>query len=253
MLEQDVRNNFNRAATSYEKMADAQKLAANYLAKLLYSNLASDFFPSNILDIGVGTGFLTEVLMQHFPQAHYTLNDLAPNMLEVAAKKFESNANVQFLLGDAEMRNFDDAELIVSNFAFQWFKNLENSLNNLWTRTKVMAFSTLSDDSFASWKILHQELGLPCKIHDYPSVATLQQYCLDLKPQKHFFATQSYSLEFANPAAFAVYLKELGANAPKEISGNKSNIATNHNFRKLYKSKSSLTTSYEVFFAVLIK
>jgi len=53
-----------------------------------------------ILDIGAGTGLLSALLMQKYPQATFTLVDISRNMLDVARERFSNNPNVRFIVAD---------------------------------------------------------------------------------------------------------------------------------------------------------
>ena len=248
MYYNNIINNFNRAANNYKDIAMVQKQTAVHLINHLRANLHG-YTPQKILDIGAGTGFIPDILLNHFPHAHYVLNDIAPAMLELVAKKFSPNSNITFHLGNAEESDFAAQDLIISNLAFQWFKNLTNTLANLWDKTNVLAFTTLTDGTFSSWKKLHQDLGLVSGMRNYPTAAELNQYYLSLEPQHYFFTTQTYKLDFANPLLFARYLKQLGANTSHtNYQGN--------NLLKILKSSvanTKFTTNYEVLFTILIK
>lgn len=56
--------------------------------------------PNCILDLGAGTGILTQFWFSHFPLAHYTLVDKAGGMLCVAKKRFLGKRNVSFIEAD---------------------------------------------------------------------------------------------------------------------------------------------------------
>lgn len=47
-----------------------------------------------ILDIGAGTGLLSALILQKFPDAHMTLLDISANMLEIARQRFAGRKNV---------------------------------------------------------------------------------------------------------------------------------------------------------------
>lgn len=47
----------------------------------------------SVLDLGAGTGLLTAMLADAFPQARFTLSDVAPAMLEVAKERFASQGD----------------------------------------------------------------------------------------------------------------------------------------------------------------
>ena len=53
-----------------------------------------------ILDIGAGTGLLSALLLQKFPDAHLTLLDISENMLKVARQRFCGQVNIRYIVSD---------------------------------------------------------------------------------------------------------------------------------------------------------
>lgn len=53
--------------------------------------------PKTIVDLGAGTGLLTELWYRRFPDAKYVLVDIAAEMLEIARKRFAGIANISYL------------------------------------------------------------------------------------------------------------------------------------------------------------
>ena len=68
---------------------------------------------SSILDIGSGTGLLSELLLKRYPTASLTLLDMAPSMLEVARRRLEGRENVQYLLRDYSREGIDEGYDII--------------------------------------------------------------------------------------------------------------------------------------------
>ncbi|MCQ2063568.1 MAG: class I SAM-dependent methyltransferase [Fibrobacter sp.] len=52
--------------------------------------------PRKIVDLGAGTGILTQFWYEHFPEARYVLVDIAEEMLAIAKKRFNGCANVEY-------------------------------------------------------------------------------------------------------------------------------------------------------------
>jgi tRNA (cmo5U34)-methyltransferase len=53
-----------------------------------------------ILDIGAGTGLLSALMIQKFPEAHLTLVDLSESMLSMARERFADRKDVRYITGD---------------------------------------------------------------------------------------------------------------------------------------------------------
>ncbi len=60
-----------------------------------------------VIDLGCGTGNLTQKIISLYPKASVTCIDMTENMLKMAKAKLEGKHNVKFWLGD--IRNFDYA------------------------------------------------------------------------------------------------------------------------------------------------
>ena len=66
--------------------------------------------PRRILDIGCGTGSMTIMLKQSFPESQVIGLDLSPYMLTVAAhKSAKANVDIQWQHGNAEKTSFPDS------------------------------------------------------------------------------------------------------------------------------------------------
>jgi len=226
---------FNQASETYDQVADVQKSCAQILVGML-----PDVTPESILDLGAGTGYVVQCLAPHFPQARYSLNDLAPNMLAKASV----NVKTRLILGDMELLDFPPHDLIISNLALQWVHDLPRLLPKLWGKSKVLAFSCLLEGSFASWRALFQNLALPIPTHDYPSREVMENLLRSLHPQVHI-QTQDFTLTFPNARAVMRYLQQLGAAQPRR------QIATPDLKKLLLTHQSPIHLTYKVFFAVL--
>lgn len=210
-----VKSRFNSASKTYENVASVQKECAQILIAKL-EQLYPKFTPKTILDLGTGTGFVPEILVESFSEANFTLNDIAPKMLVVSQKKFAEKSNFKFVLGDMQTIKFDKHDLVISNLALQWVEDLEKTINKFSSISKVFAFTCLMDGTFREWEEI---VGQVVKV--YPSmIANLDD-----------IEVRDFTLQFPNALAFIRYLKELGASAScSKISYSKlKSIIANYN------------------------
>lgn len=146
----NICQNFSKMAEKYDQYAIIQKKVADQLLS---------FFPQNglrntirtILEIGCGTGILTQKLHAIYPNAQIMAVDIAPGMIAFAQIKNHS-PRINWILADAEqLPDFNQMDLIVSNATFQWFSNLDRSLlsyKQLLSASGKLVFSIFGPKTF---------------------------------------------------------------------------------------------------------
>src|SRR3546814_13329770 len=105
-----------------------------------------------ILEIGCGTGLLTRHIRTQWLEAELTVTDLAPEMVERAAR--DPRLAGTFFTMDGEWPCFEGQwfDLIISSLAFQWFDNLTGALERLYALLRPggsILFSTMAERRFA--------------------------------------------------------------------------------------------------------
>ncbi|UHA71790.1 malonyl-ACP O-methyltransferase BioC [Paenibacillus sp. 481] len=215
-----VQRRFDRHAHEYDQYAEVQKQMADQLAehiKAAMPPIHNNSTSLRILDIGCGTGMLTERLMRTYPQSHVTLLDLSPRMLEQALAKLNhigiQASAVEVIAEDAETwaeragrlrhegkedvlpKNKQNAacaqveasfDLIVSSAAFQWFNRPDETLTALCSLLRpggVLAFATFMPGTLgelhAAFAAAEAALGLPPspRGQSYPTGHDWSRWC----------------------------------------------------------------------------
>jgi malonyl-CoA O-methyltransferase len=141
-----VQKRFGRSAKEYDQYAVVQKKMGNRLLEKVVEQGGS---PRQILEIGCGTGYLTERLVRLFPESSITAIDISQEMLDMARGKLNDPKNVNWVHSDAERYVFnssDQWDLIVSNAAVQWFHDPFGTIKRYIER--LSTGGTLSFSSF---------------------------------------------------------------------------------------------------------
>ncbi|GEN28033.1 malonyl-[acyl-carrier protein] O-methyltransferase [Halovibrio variabilis] len=117
---------FSRAAPHYDALASAQR----HIGEALWQTLPDK--AHDLLDLGCGTGYWTHRLAQRYPTAQLTGLDLAPGMLEQARQRY--GERIHWQAGDAAALPFGDGafELVFSNLAVQWCRNISAVMDELY-------------------------------------------------------------------------------------------------------------------------
>ncbi len=173
---QQVRKHFNRHAHEYDRYAVVQermteRLCEHLLAHLQTVGVAVQSVRS-ILEIGCGTGRLSERLLRLFPEAKLTALDLCENMVAQAEQRLADASlhgrAIEWIVADGEQwplalgaqpTSASPFDLIVSNATFQWFNNPEETLLayvRMLSDDGVLAFSTFLPGTFAE---LHESFA----------------------------------------------------------------------------------------------
>jgi malonyl-CoA O-methyltransferase len=113
---------FSRAAAVYHTRAELQRAAA---CKLLQYQSGPEK-TERILELGCGTGFLTEHLIAHFAQAHIDAIDISAAMIEQAQREVAANKHVDWHVSDVwKYQPLALYDLIASSSSLQWMQPLD--------------------------------------------------------------------------------------------------------------------------------
>ncbi|MGP0688317.1 malonyl-ACP O-methyltransferase BioC [Priestia aryabhattai] len=227
-----LKKRFNNHAKTYDAYADVQKNMANQLI----DQLSTNFFNQEItiLEIGCGTGYLTQLLCEKFPKAAITAVDLSSGMIDLAKKKVTKD-RVSFICEDIEeLRIEKHYDLIISNATFQWFNSLHTTIKKLYKQLKPtgrLLFSTFGNRTFqelhSCYSHAKQKLGLFSNSspgQSFFSLEELSQICEQaLVPLREhpFKLAKMEKLEvqyFPTVQAFFTSIKKIGASNSNEES-----------------------------------
>lgn len=112
----NIARSFSRAATSYNHAARLQKTVSEALVATLPAQLTG-----NIIDLGCGTGFISQALQKKSPSTTIFSIDLAAGMLQQARQL------PAFIGAQADMTKLplseNSADWLLSSLALQWIEN----------------------------------------------------------------------------------------------------------------------------------
>jgi malonyl-ACP O-methyltransferase BioC len=138
---------FSRASDSYADSAEIQRGVVDDLMGWL-----PDSGPVRILEIGCGTGLLTERLLERYPQAEIDAVDVAAGMIEHCRVRFEKFVQVHWHCADIlDFESADKYDLIVSSSALHWVQDLPllfTRLRGLLAENGKLFFSAMLKNTF---------------------------------------------------------------------------------------------------------
>ena len=148
-----IRQSFDAAAPHYDDVAVLQREVGQRLVDRLELIKLS---PGVILDVGAGTGYISQSLKKVYKGAKLISLDIAPGMLQVARSKnswiskwLGSN---EFICGDAECLPLADnsVDLIISSLTLQWCGELDRAFSEFRRVLKpegLLMFSSFGPDT----------------------------------------------------------------------------------------------------------
>ena len=228
-----LKRRFSRNAKHYSKYASVQKKMGDMLVKKLVDE---HLCFKRILEIGCGTGYVTQALAEHFPAAAITAVDIAPGMIEHIKSTLQYD-NVEFICGDIEEMTLNGKyDLIISNATFQWFNHLDKTLvklAKLLDKNGVLCFSTFGQNTFIELYEAFEKAKELLNISEavspgqsFYSLNALQDICKNIVTDNHLdnmeiFSTECYEYEYFDGCTDFLYsIKKIGANNSQSSGSN---------------------------------
>lgn len=189
----------------YNDNAVVQREMAQRLIAMLTESCGSEF--AHILELGAGTGLLTEIIAQSLKFDRLTCNDLVEKS-KFYVQKFVSDA--EFIAGNScKIKPSGKVNLIISNAMFQWFSSLAAPLehySSILDKNGVLAFSTFSKQNF---KEVRNALGVSLNYFSVEEIRSLLEKDFEILDIIEFERV----LRFNTPLELLAHLKNTGVNS----------------------------------------
>ncbi len=217
---QKIAASFDKAAEFYELHGTLQKKAAFELYGLLPKWLKG-LPPGPVLELGCGTGLVSQQLVRELKGFPICLSDLSQAMLLAAQEKIEAQPQVTFEKRDAnEPLPSQHYSLILSALALQWLREPAQGVVNFSEALKPggkLILSFMTDASFSEWKAAALDLGLPFSGNALPAPDQVRS-ALEACPGTLDWKLVNFKVKFPKTLAFFCNLKAIGAGVRLEES-----------------------------------
>lgn len=138
----NVQEHFDSEAQHYDNLILTLIPYYNKMTDVLIEGLPfNEKEDLNILDLGCGTGNISQKIKKRFSTAHITCVDLSENMINIAKNKLSDYSNIVYKLADFQNVSLDDNyDAVVSSLAMHHLET-DSDKKNLY----VKIFNSLSD------------------------------------------------------------------------------------------------------------
>lgn len=144
-----IAERFSAAASTYHRLAGIQRRVAVKLMDMIPIRPV----PSLVLEVGCGTGLLTEMLLRAFPKTNIEAVDISPAMTKKAYENLAGNKLVNLVVADAgKLAETKKYPLIVSNCALHWIEPVQTIIQKLGAMLEangMLAFTLMLRGTFA--------------------------------------------------------------------------------------------------------
>ncbi len=218
-IDNKIRKAFSDSALQYEALAGVQREIGRELLRRVIDKEEC----RSVLDVGMGTGRLTNQLSLYFPEAKVIGMDFARGMVEVARQKYSTLTIVQ---ADAAQLPFkrESFDIIISNLVYQWVEDLE--------QTFLLNFDTLRPDGTFCFTLFGEktleelfaalEAALDidgeendCWIRRLPRAEQVRSALVEAGFAEVTVETEMIKVHFEDMFALLKWLKDIGANVLK--------------------------------------
>lgn len=204
----NVMQQFNKAAHSYDSVAAMQRNIVDNLCLLMPAQIASQ---QQLIDLGCGTGYALQQLSKRYPSLEFSGVDIAPKMLEIAK---QSAPQAQFLTADIENLPYPEHcfDMVFSSSAIQWcdLGLISAEIKRILRPDGHLYLSSFVQGTLANWRTIwmdqaaQQQQGFVAAQHITTRLQQLGFVDIKLKEQTLYQAYDSF-----NDAVKSI--KQLGA------------------------------------------
>ncbi|NOT85739.1 MAG: malonyl-ACP O-methyltransferase BioC [Methylococcaceae bacterium] len=228
-----IRQAFANAAEHYDDFAHLQRMVADSLLQ----KSALTTLQGKVLDIGCGTGYLTQQLQVLGGYQQLIAFDIAQPMLQKTQQRLQGV--VSYVCGDADMLPFQAASLdsIFSSLALQWCQHLPTVLQNFRRVLKpggTLVFATFGTETLTELKQAWATVDQYRHINDFHTPQQLHALLPQDEWQNVQISRQVFRSQYASVAVLLRELKGLGAQSVS--TGRKPQLTTKAQMQQMFEA-----------------
>ena len=249
-----IRESFNRRANTYDNYAIIQKEVAGRIFDRL---TGIKIQPKSILDLGCGTGSLTQKISALYPNAKIIPLDFSEEMLRICRTKV-NKAN--FICADIENIPLDEPcfDLIISSLTFHWATDLYSiflKIHKLLKDDGCFLFSSIGPDTLFELRGALSKIDKQERVNRFIDMHHYGDALLKIGFSDPVVDNEKIIVEYRSFSDVLKSLKKIGANTVEKISKkrlSKNDFKTAQDAYNIYEN-SNYPVTYEVLYGLAWK
>lgn len=209
----EIEHAFDRVAARYPQHdALEREVGERLLERLAFSRLA----PTRALDLGSGTGRVSQGLRKQFPRAAVYALDLSRGMLASGVGAQPNRVQADFCRLPFASRSFD---LVVSNFALHWALDFGLAMQEIRRVLKPLGMFVFTVPGVGSFKGLEVAVGQSAQMPVYmPDLQELGDFLVSSGYAEPVMDSEVITLSYPDVAAMNAELAVTGGSGFVELS-----------------------------------
>lgn len=262
VIDRKIRRAFSDAALEYDLLTSLHKEIGRELVRKVGAHSSAPLQEQDnetILDIGMGTGWLTGKLKFYFPESQVVGIDFAEGMLDVAKEQHEG---FEMLQANALRLPFkaDTFDLVVSNLSLQWIKSLnvcfeqckKTLKKNGYIYVTLFGYETFTElfESLEKARQIKKREG-SLKVQRLPSMEMVEAALQKAQLRNVQLKKEIIKVHFKDMFRLIKWIKSIGANGlPKQMFIGKEMLSlANDHYERFFKDKFGIYATFEVIWA----
>lgn len=115
---EEIKKKFNHMAHVYDKQRRWVIPCLDDLYNIIAEVAETDALQPKILDLGAGTGLLTEKMFEKYPNGKFTLLDISEDMLNIARGRFADQTHFKYIVANYLEHEFHEKyDIVISSLS----------------------------------------------------------------------------------------------------------------------------------------
>ncbi len=228
LISQEHRKTFDSQVLVYDEFAVAQHIAARNMAHVLQT-YQRELEGKSMMELGAGTGMVTDHLVRLFPDSNIVSTDISPNMIAMISEKYSKYDKLRFELHDANVAHLEMAmvQTIVSGFTLQWLDDAVASVS-CWLEAMGkpgMVFLTWpGEGSFPEWRRASESAGLAFTGNILPGADIIDRISARTGADVDYHSVDDIVLEYPSAVDFFRSIRNIGAGIERDVVEGRRNL-----------------------------